>query len=417
MATIKKIIGREILDSRGYPTVETIVQLSDGAVGVFSSPSGSSVGKHEAKEIRDMDPKRFEGLGVLNGLKNIHTILSPKLLGQEAGDQEKIDQTMIELDGTDDKSKIGANIILSLSGAITKAQSQSLKMPPYQYIAKLLGSNFHEFIIPTPMFNILNGGKHGDGNLNFQEFMIVPPKAGSYSKNLKLGVEVYYSLKETLKIHNALTLVGDEGGYAPTLYSNLDAMKILEEAVTKAGYKIGLDAFFSLDIAASNIKQGSSYKISDKPVPLSAVDFSDFYISLNEQYHLLSLEDPFDQDDWEDWQHLTEKLGKETLIVGDDLIATNIERLNKAVSQKAATAVVIKPNQAGTISETLKVVKAAKAASFKIIVSHRSGETNDDFIADFAVGVGADYTKLGAPARGERVAKYNRLLEIEHELS
>lgn len=414
---IKKIIAREILNSRAQPTIEAIVQLSDASVGVYSVPSGSSIGKHEALELRDNDKSRFRGLGVLKSLTTIATVLAPKLIGRDAQNQAEIDNLMISLDGTENKSNLGANTILALSGAIVKAQSASLKLPLYQYLAKLRGGNMHQFQIPTPMFNLINGGVHGGGNLDFQEFMIVPAKAGSYSDNLRLGQEIYLSLKETLKSQNQLTLIGDEGGFAPLLYSNLEAFKVFEEAIATAGYKVGLDAFFSLDAAASNIKQGSSYRIKDKPVPLSASDLSEFYVSLNEQFHLLSLEDPFAEDDWDDWTGLTAKLGSEMLIVGDDLTCTNLARLEKAISSKAAGAIVIKPNQIGTISETLTVVTRAKEAGFKIIVSHRSGETNDDMIADFAVAVGADYAKFGAPARGERVAKYNRLLEIEHELS
>ena len=417
MAKIKKIIAREILDSRAQPTIQAIVELEDGAVGFFAAPSGISVGKNEAVEVRDKDPARYAGLGVLKNLENIVTIIAPKLIGQEAGNQTKIDGILIELDGTDNKSKLGANTTLSLSGAVVCAQAASEKKPPYLYVAQLLGKTDKAFTIPTPMFNILNGGKHGNENLDFQEFLIVPPMANTYSKNLKIGVECYYSLKDTLKSHNANTLVGDEGGYAPALYSNMDAFKILEEGINKAGYKLGLDVFFSLDVAASNILEGGAYRIKDKPVPLTTTDFIDFYVTLNEQYHLLSLEDPLEEEDWDGWKMLMSKLGGETLIVGDDLIVTNPERLKKAISQKACNATVIKPNQIGTITETLNVVKIAKENKFKIVVSHRSGETNDDFIADFAVGTEADYAKFGAPARGERVAKYNRLLEIEHELS
>lgn len=417
MAKIEKIVAREILNSLGHPTIEAIVRLQDKSIGVFSSPSGTTKSKYEALEVTDGDPKRFAGLGVLGGLRKIHSILSPKLIGQDAANQGMIDQILKTADGTPNKSNLGSQVTIALSVAITKAQASSEKMTVYQYIAKLLGSNIHEFSVPTPMFNILNGGKHAGGNLDFQEFMIVTPQSTPYSQSLKLGAEVYYSLKETIKSHSAIALVGDEGGYAPTFYSNLDALKVLEEALTRAGYKFGLDAFISLDVAASHLKQGSSYKIKDRPVALSSGDFLDFFLVLNEQYHLLSIEDPFDQDEWDEWCSLTEKLGAETLIVADDLTATNLERLEKTISQKAANAIVIKPNQAGTLTETLEVVKKAKSANFKIVVSHRSGETNDDFIADFAVGVGADYAKFGAPARGERVAKYNRLLEIEHELS
>lgn len=417
MSKIKKIVAREILDSRGQPTVEAIVELEDAAVGIYSVPSGTSVGKHEAFELRDGDKTRFGGKGVLKVLANISTILAPQIIGMDAKNQQEIDSAMIILDGTDDKSKLGANSILALSGAIAKAQSASEKVPLYQYIAKIAASNTREFSIPTPMFNILNGGLHGGGNLNFQEFLIVPPKANTFSKDLKFGVEVYFSLKDVLKSQNYTTLLGDEGGFAPTLYSNMEAFKVFEEAITAAGYKTGLDAFFSLDAAASNLKKGATYRISDKPVPQTAGDLIEFYVSANEQYHLLSIEDPFADDNWGDWTNLLQKLGGETLIAGDDLTSTNIKLLDKAIEEHAINAVIVKPNQIGTISETLKFVQRAKEAKFKIIVSHRSGETNDDFIADFAVGIGADYAKFGAPARGERVAKYNRLLEIEHELS
>ncbi len=417
MAKIKKIVAREILDSRGQPTIEAILELEDGAIGIYSVPSGASLGKHEALELRDGDKTRFGGKGVLKALGNIATVLAPRIIGMDAKNQAAVDQAMITLDGTDDKSKLGANSILALSGAVAKAQSVSQKVPLYQYIAQIAGISTHEFTIPTPMFNILNGGLHAGFNLDFQEFMIVPPKANTFSQSLKFGAEVYLALKEVLKSQNYATLIGDEGGYAPMLYSNMDVFKIFEEAITNAGYKTGLDAFFSLDVAASNLKEGNTYRIKDKPVPQTAGDLIEFYISLNEQYHLLSLEDPFSDDDWGNWSELLGKLGGETLIVGDDLTTTNIKFLDKAIEQHAANAAIIKPNQIGTISETLAFVKKAKEAKFKIIVSQRSGETNDDFIVDFAVGVGADYAKFGAPARGERVAKYNRLLEIEHELS
>ncbi len=417
MAKIKKIISREILDSRGYPTIETIVQLDDSSVGIASAPSGISVSKHESVELRDQDPKRYFGQGVLKNLESIVTILAPRLLGKAASQQAQIDQIMIDVDGTKNKAKLGANTILSLSCAIAKAAAASSKMPLYQYLATVAQKDTHQFIIPTPMFNVLNGGKHAGGNIEFQEFLIVPPRANNYSTNLKLGAEVYHSLKNVIQDRSSIPLIGEEGGFAPLLYTNLDALKILEEAVVKAGYKLGLDVFFSLDVAASYFKHGSAYKIKDKPVALNATDLLDFYISLNEQYHLLSIEDPFSEDDWDAWQKITKELGKETIIVGDDLTATNPERLEKAISQKACNAIIIKPNQIGTLTEALQTVKLATSAGFKVLVSHRSGETNDDFIVDFAVAVAADYVKFGAPARGERVAKYNRLLEIEHELS
>jgi len=418
VAQIKKIIGREILDSRGYPTVEAIVQLVDGSVGSFAVPSGASIGSHEAVELRDGDIARYGGKGVLKCLHNIVAVFAPQIIGKDAANQAEIDKIMIDADGSDDKSKLGANTILAISAAVTKAQSASEKVTLYKYISKLLtGADNQKFQIPTPMFNILNGGKHGGGNTDFQEFMVVPPQATAYSQNLKLGAEIYYALKDVITNHSGVTLIGDEGGYAPVLYSNSDALKIIEEAVQKANYKLGLDVFFSIDVAASYFLEGNAYKIKDRPVALATRDFIDYFKALNDQYHILSLEDPLSEDDWDGWVSITQKLGTETLIIGDDLITTNLARLNKAIEKKACNAIIVKPNQVGTITETIQVVKRAKEANLKIVVSHRSGETNEDFIADFAVGVGADYAKFGAPARGERVAKYNRLLEIEYELS
>lgn len=418
MANIKKIVAREIIDSRAFPTVEAIVELDDGAVGAFATPSGISVGKHEAVELRDGDIKRFAGHGVLKALQNIHSKLSPLLIGKNAKDQASLDKIMIDADGSSNKANLGANAILSLSCAVAKAQAQSEKIPLYKYISTILDKEIKTpFIIPTPMFNILNGGKHGGGNIDFQEFLLVTPKANPYSKNLKIGTEIYYSLKDTILNHSGVSLIGDEGGYAPTLFSNTDAFKILEESVIRAGYKVGLDAFFSIDAAASFFMSDHTYKIKDRPVPLSSSELINYYVNLNETYHLLSIEDGLNEDDWTAWVELNKRIGKETLIIADDLVTTNLQRLKKAIDKKACSGIIVKPNQAGTITETLDVVKLAQKNNIKIVVSHRSGETNDDFIADFAVGIGSDYAKFGAPARGERVAKYNRLLEIEHELS
>jgi enolase len=417
MSAIQKIIAREILDSRGTPTIEAMIQLEDGSIGISSVPSGASKGKHEAKELRDNDPNRYAGLGVLTALKNISQVIAPKIIGLDANNQSGIDELMIGLDGTNDKSKLGANSILAISCATAKAACASQKIPLYVYISRLMGVKTNEFTIPTPMFNVINGGIHAGFNLDFQEFMIVPPKSNTYSKNLEFGTEVYYALKKALQTHTNQVLLGDEGGYAPLLYQNSDVFKIFEEAVSLAGYKAGLDAFFSLDCAATNLKHGSAYKLKDRPTALPAGDLIEFYAQLNEQFHLLSIEDPLAEDDWEDWVELNATIGEKTFLIGDDLIATNLERLKKAIQIKACGGVIIKPNQAGTITETLNVVTEARAGNLKIVVSHRSGETNDSFIADFAVGVNADYVKFGAPARGERVAKYNRLLEIEHELS
>ncbi len=417
MPKIKKIIAREIIDSRATPTIETLVELDDASVGVFSVPSGASKGKHEAKELRDADPSRYAGLGVLTALRNISQIIAPEIIGLDVGNQANFDDLLIKLDGSSDKSRLGANTILSLSGAVAKAVSVSEKIPLYQYISRLMGEQSNEFSIPTPMFNVINGGIHAGFNLDFQEFMLVPPKSNSYSKNLKFGVEIYYAIKKVLQNHTNQVLIGDEGGYAPLLYQNTDVFKIFEEAALEIGYRIGLDAFFSLDCAASNIKQGSAYKLKDRPTAMPASDLIEFYVQLNEQFHLLSIEDPLAEEEWDDWVQLNARIGTKTLIVGDDLITTNPERLKKAAEIKACNAIVIKPNQIGTVTEAINVVKMARSSNFKIIASHRSGETNDDFIADFAVGINADYVKFGAPARGERVAKYNRLLEIEHDLS
>lgn len=417
MAKIKKIIAREILDSRATPTVEAIVELEGGAVGVFATPSGLSVGKHEALELRDNDPKRFSGKGVLQALEHIYRDLAPLLLGKEASQQKELDKMMIAADGTQNKEKLGANSILALSGAIAKAQAASEGISLYRYIARLAQKPDQNFKIPSPMFNILNGGAHGGDNVDFQEFMIVSPSANTYSANLKVGVEVYYTLKEVIKAHSGITLVGDEGGFAPVLYSNVDGFKLLEDAITRAGYNLGLDIFFSIDAAASHFVKDGEYRIKDRPVSFSTAEFIDYYATINEQFHMLSIEDPLAEDDWDNWKVLTEKIGTETLIVGDDLITTDLTRLKKAIDTKACNAVIIKPNQVGSVSETLEVVAQAKTKGFKTVVSNRSGETNDDFIADFAVGIESDYMKLGAPARGERVAKYNRLLEIEHEIS
>ena len=411
MAKIKKIISREILDSRGDPAIEATVILEDDSFGVFSTPSGLSTGKHEAVELRDNDPARYSGKGVLKALEKIYSVISPLILGKDAADQRAVDNLIIAADKTKDKSNLGANTTLSISGAVAKAQAQSRKIELWQYLNEISQIKLGRFAIPTPMFNILNGGLHGSGNVDFQEFLLVPKKSAAYSDNLRAGAEIYYHLKQTIAAHSGIVLVGDEGGYSPTLYSNVDALKLIAEAIDAAHYQLGLD------VAATELKKEGSYKIKDRPIPLSAKEFVDFFSSLNSEYHLLSIEDPLAEDDWGDWKKLTEKIGKETIIVGDDLVTTNLERLKKAKEEKACNGVIIKPNQAGTISETIDVVKYAKEADFKIVVSHRSGETNDDFIADFAVAIGADYAKLGAPARGERVAKYNRLLEIEHELS
>ncbi|MBI1869546.1 phosphopyruvate hydratase [Candidatus Gottesmanbacteria bacterium] len=418
MAKIRSITAREILDSRGNPTLETSVRLEDGSAALAGVPSGASVGTLEAVELRDADPRRFAGMGVLHALNNITTIIAPQLIGKDASNQRAVDMLLLNLDTTKTKQRLGANTILSVSVAVACAQALSQKKPLYQYINELIKSLglVVEPKVPPPTFNIINGGQHGAGNLDFQEFHVLPASARAYREALRMGVEIYHQLKNVLIEKGATYSVGDEGGYAANLYTNLDACQTIIEAIKKTPYKFGVDVFFGLDIAANHFFSNGKYTIKDKPLPLNRDEFITYLGELNNQYKLIYLEDPLSEDDWEGWKKLTALLGKGTMIVGDDLLVTNPERLKSAIDSHAANSILIKPNQIGTLSETINVIKLAKNAGFKTIVSHRSGETNDTYIADFAVGIAADYVKFGAPARGERVAKYNRLLQIESEL-
>ncbi len=418
MNIIKKISAMEILNSRGEPTVETTIVLGNDITAIASVPSGASVGKYEALELRDDDPTRYSGLGVLKAVNNVNHIIAPKITGNDVVQQGKIDQMMIEMDGTDNKSNLGANAILSVSLAVCKAAALAVEVPLYKYVSEMIGSslptsNVH---MPTPTFNIINGGKHGSGNLDFQEFHVIPSTIKPYHEALRIGDEIYLKLKDVLTARNAVYSVGDEGGYAPNLYTNMDALEAIMEAIRMTRYKFGFDVFLGLDIAATHLKHENSYSIKDRPIPMGDNEFIDFLSGLHQEYHLLILEDPLAEDDWQAWKKITQRLDQEVIITGDDLITTNIIRLKKAISEKACSAIIVKPNQIGTLSETLSVIKEARNAGLKIIVSHRSGETNDTFIADMAVGIKAEYIKFGAPARGERVAKYNRLLYIEKEL-
>ena len=415
MAKIKIIKAREILDSRGNPTVESHLTLDSGESVVASVPSGSSLGKYEAVELRDGEPSRYLGRGVSKAIANVSQVIASRLVGLEVTDQDKIDQTLIKLDGTENKSMLGANAILSVSLAVCKAGALIKKIPVYRYIAEIFGFNFQKFRIPTPLFNLINGGKHGTGNLNFQEFFVIPRQKMNYTQALRAGVEVYQTLKNILIKGKALHCVGDEGGFTPSLLTNLDGLEILKQAVTEAGYKYNNDIHLGLDVAASQFFQGGKYHIRDRTMPLDTHEFVEFYRDLNEQFKLLLIEDPFHEDDWQGWKKIRKDLPN-TVIVGDDLLATNVKRIEKAVVEKACNGVVVKPNQIGTVSEAAYVVKYARENKMKTVVAHRSGETNDDFIADFAVGVGSDFIKFGAPARGERVVKYNRLSAIERNL-
>jgi enolase len=416
MAKIKHISSREILNAKGEPTIETTVILSDGAFGISSVPSGTSVGKYEALDLKDNDPKRYEGLGVLNAIENINKFLSPFLIGMEASNQQVVDKKMIQLDGTVNKSKLGANAILSVSIAVAKAAAKSAVLPLFLYLREYIKKNDTVLKIPTPCFNIVNGGRHGGGNIDFQEFLVIPASSKSYSDSLMLGNSVYFSLKRKLEQNNLSSLVGIEGGFSPKLTSNTDALTLIKQAIEGINLRMGFDMFIGLDAASNNFYHEKKYSIKDKSTSLSAKDLISFYASINEQFHLLYLEDGLAQDDWEGWQDLFTAMSSQTMIAGDDLTATNPIRLSEALQKKAISAIIIKPNQVGSVIEALAVSEMAKQAGIKIIVSHRSGETNDDFIADFAVAVEADYVKFGAPIRGERVSKYNRLLAIESQL-
>lgn len=416
MPKIHTLRAREILDSRAIPTIEASLWLDNGLAVTTSVPSGTSTSRSEAVELRDNDPSRYFGKGVLSVVNNINTIIAPKVRGLDPKEQETIDKLLIELDGTQNKSKLGANAILVVSQAALKAAAAASGVPLYDYIANKYGLTNEPFV-PTPCFNIINGGKHGAGNLDFQEFWVIPSSRYPYHLALQIGVEIYHALEQALIVNNAIHSVGVEGGFAPNLFTNLDALEVILEAIKMTPYNFGHDVFLGLDVAASTFYKNGKYTIKDRSQSFSTKEFIEYYKDLNNQYHIFSLEDPLHEEDWNGWGQLTFEIGKDTLIIGDDLLSTNKQKIEKAIKAKACTGVLVKPNQIGTITETIDVVKLARSAKWSIIMSHRSGETTDAFIADFAVGVGSDYVKFGAPARGERVVKYNRLLQIESELS
>jgi len=417
MAKIKRIWAREILDSRGIPTVEAACQLDTGHISVSSVPAGTSTGTYEAVELRDTEDKRYLGKGVLKAVENVNKILGPAIVGMDPVRQFDIDKKLISLDGTTNKSKYGANAILSLSIVVSKAGALISNVGLYTWINALAKAIKLEvpLRIPSPLFNMVNGGMHGAGNLDFQEFLLIPSSAKSYSQGLRSGAEIYSTIGANLERKGAIHSVGVEGGYAPNLFTNADALHLIVESVKETEYKLGRDVHLGIDVAASTFYKNGVYVIRDKTSPLDENSMLEYYKNLNDQYHLAILEDPFHEDAWDSWTKLTSLLSPLT-IVGDDLLATNPKRLEKAINNKSCNGILVKPNQIGSITETLKVIKMAKDVKWKVIVSHRSGETNDWFIADFAVGVGADFVKFGAPSRGERVAKYNRLLSVEKEL-
>lgn len=422
MPRISRVWAREILDSRGFPTIECVVQLDTGHVAVSSVPSGVSTGKYEAVELRDGDQKRYAGKGVMSAVTNVNQKLGPAIVGMDPLKQFDIDKKLIEIDGSANKSNLGANAVLAISTTVAKVGAIAANMTLYNWIyelAKQIGcvSEGAPTRIPSPIFNMINGGMHGAGNLDFQEFQIIPATSKPYSLAIQDGAEVYYAIKDALIRRGAIHSVGDEGGYAPNLFTNVDAMAINVEAVTQSGHMIGQDFFLGLDVAANAIYKDGGYSIKDRSNALNSSSMITYYEELLKDYRLTMLEDPLQEDDWDGWAQLTQKLGSHLMVVGDDLLVTNIERVKKAIDKKACNTILVKPNQIGSIYETLAVIKLTRSAGWKLIISHRSGETNDWFIADFAVGVKSDYVKFGAPARGERVAKYNRLLSIEGELA
>jgi enolase len=411
VVTIESVKAGEILDSRGNPTLEAEVKLADGSKGWAAVPSGASTGKHEAVELRDGDNSRFNGRGVLKAVVNVNKDIASAIIGMSAEDQAAIDHKLIELDGTADKSHLGANAILGTSLAVVHAAANHLRVPLYRYLGGVA-----TYTLPVPMLNILNGGKHAANSTDFQEFMVVPAGATSFKHALQIGTEVYHSLKQILKDKGLETNVGDEGGFAPSLPSNKPAIEAVLSAIEKAGYKPGKDCFIALDPAASEFYKDGNYVLAREGVSLSAKEMVDYYVNWVAAYPIISIEDGMAEDDWEGWQLLTEKLGNSVNLVGDDLYVTNVERLSQGIKLKASNSILIKPNQIGTLTETIATVKMAQQAGWTAIVSHRSGETEDTTIADLAVGLNTGLIKAGAPCRSERTAKYNRLLRIEAEL-
>jgi enolase len=418
MAKITKIWAREILDSRGVPTVEAACQIDTGHVAVASVPSGASTGTHEVQELRDNDEERYRGKGVLTAVSNVNKILGPAIVGMDPTQQEEIDAKLISLDGTENKTKYGGNAILAISEVVSKIGAIASKQPLYAWINILSQKIGMKPVlkVPTSIFNMINGGLHGAGNLDFQEFHVIPATNKTFAEGLRAGSEIYMSLGENLARRGAIHSVGDEGGYAPNLFTNADALEIVVESIKATNYDLGRDVSLGLDVAASVFYKNGEYSIRDKTSPMDENTFIEYYKNLNNRYHLAILEDPLHEDAWDGWKKLSALMSSHLSLVGDDLLATNPKRVQKAIDEKACNAILVKPNQIGTVTETLKVIKMAKDAKWKVIVSHRSGETNDWFIADFAVGVGAEYVKFGAPARGERVAKYNRLTNVETEI-
>lgn len=412
MAVITDVYAREIMDSRGNPTVEVEVYLEDGTIGRAAVPSGASTGQFEAVELRDSDSPRYLGKGVLQAVANVNDIIGPAILGFDASEQVAIDRIMIELDGTPNKAKLGANAILGVSMAVARAAAESYDLPLFQYLG---GTNAKE--LPVPMMNILNGGAHADNNVDIQEFMIMPIGATSFMEALRYCAEVYHTLKGVLKAKGLATGVGDEGGFAPNLGSNEEALQVITEAIEKAGLVVGKDIVFAIDAASSEFYKDGKYHLAGEGKVKTAAEMVEYYAELCEKYPIYSIEDGLAEEDWEGWKLLTDRLGKTVQLVGDDLFVTNTERLYRGIKEDTANAILIKVNQIGTLTETFDAIEMAKRAGYTAVISHRSGETEDSTIGDIAVAVNAGQIKTGAPARSERVAKYNQLLRIEDMLA
>ena len=416
MSKIVKIIGREIIDSRGNPTVEAEVHLEGGFVGMAAAPSGASTGSREALELRDGDKSRFLGKGVTKAVAAVNGPIAQALIGKDAKDQAGIDKIMIDLDGTENKSKFGANAILAVSLANAKAAAAAKGMPLYEHIAELNGTP-GKYSMPVPMMNIINGGEHADNNVDIQEFMVMPLGAKSFKEALRMGTEVFHSLKAVLKSKGYNTAVGDEGGFAPNLSSNEEAFQVIVEAIKAAGFVPGEDVYLAIDVASSELYKDGIYHLAGEGVDRTASEMVDFYEAMLDKYPIISIEDGLYEDDWEGWKEMTERIGKRVQLVGDDLFVTNTRRLSRGINNDVANSILIKVNQIGTLTETLEAIEMAKEAGYTAVVSHRSGETEDTTIADIAVATNAGQIKTGAPSRTDRVAKYNQLLRIEEDLA
>lgn len=411
MSTIIDVHGREVLDSRGNPTVEVEVILDTGAVGRAIVPSGASTGAHEAVELRDRDRERYQGKGVLQAVQNVNEVIAPELEGMDALDQVGVDRAMIRLDGTPNKGKLGANAILGVSMAVARAAAETVGLPLFTYLG-----GFNSKVLPVPMMNILNGGAHADNNVDIQEFMVMPVGAESFREGLRMGTEIFHHLKAVLKEKGLSTSVGDEGGFAPNLSSNEEALQTIVNAIQRAGYQPGTDVLLALDVASTELYKEGSYHLEGEGVTKSADEMIAYYEELVQKYPIISIEDGLAEDDWEGWKKLTQRLGEKVQLVGDDLFVTNTDRLHQGIEKGVGNSILVKVNQIGTLTETFDAVQMAARAGYTAVISHRSGETEDTTIADIAVATGAGQIKTGAPSRTDRVAKYNQLLRIEEEL-